>query len=262
MKSLKNWLYPETPLHTVLAIRPLALSVLEEMEVSPYRDANLQIGEACRQAGVAWERFSERLASLTVPARNCDWARLPICHLLDFLTQEHRDFIESFMPAIKSGFTSGEGRKDFLCPLHPLIHAWPALSASLMEHIEAEETFLFPKILRYAYCDKHHQSNPDFSGGSVKVFVAMQLMRNEEKQVIALGKFLDATAFSASAKTRDVPTSGLFHLLQSFQDRLIGHALLEREILFPLAVALEKHVYDANIQGEAPRIPAKNLHFA
>ncbi len=260
MKALKNWLFPETALPTLLAIRPLAISMLEDMQVRPYVVPAVRIGDACKQAGVAWETFLQRMENLGIPARGSDWAHLPICRLLDFLTQEHRDFAETFIPAIKAGFASGEGRKDFLGTLHPLIKAWPAFSASLIEHMAAEEAFLFPKILRYAYCVKHHQVDPDFSDGSVKVFAAVHLMRGEEKQMVAISEFMEATAFSAFAGTMDAPAAGLFHLLETFQARLTEHSRMEREILYPLAEGLERRLYDIYINGGTdPRIANPEL---
>jgi iron-sulfur cluster repair protein YtfE (RIC family) len=43
---------------------------------------------------------------------------------------------------------------------------------------------------------------------------------------------------------------GVHRLLQAFQQRLLEHSRMEREILFPLAGTLEKQVYDRFIEGQ------------
>lgn len=220
--------------------------MLEELEVNPYLAPSSRLGDVCKDARIEWETLVDKVNALPVPARDSDWTQLPISHLLDFLTQEHRDYVDYFIPAIQSGFASGEGRTEFVKALNPMIKAWPEFSASLMEHVAAEETYLFPKILRYAYCAEHHRTDPDFSDGSVKVFAAVQLLRNEEKQMDALSGFLEAAAFTGAMEPSAV---GLLRLLHAFRDRLLEHSRMERDVLYPMAADLEKRLYDAYIQG-------------
>jgi iron-sulfur cluster repair protein YtfE (RIC family) len=259
MSALKNWLFPDTTLLSVLRLRPLALSLLEAMGVDPYMPTGARIGDACRDAGIDWVTLVDRVYALEVPARDSDWKRLPVPHLVDFLTQEHRDFTEFFIPAIKSDFAWGEDRMDFLESLHNMIKAWPGFSASLVEHTTEEEAFLFPKILRYSYCARHHGTDPEFSDGSVKVFAAVHLMRNEDKHLAALGGFLEAASFAGA---KDPSAAGVFRLMQSLHARLVEHSRLERELLYPLATDLEKSLYDTYIQGNPSRIAAADLNFA
>lgn len=250
MDSVNQWLFPESPVGTLIAIRPLSLSILENHGIQPFAMPSRRIGEICKAMGLSWTGFLAEIRDLKVPDRDTEWSRLPLPHLLDFLTHEHREFTRGFLPAIKSAIADGQGSPEFLARMHSLIREWPTFAASLTEHIVVEETFLFPKILRYDYCTRHDHVDPDFSEGSVKVFAAMELLRNEKRQMGALRDFLEATAYSViPLKDYDAAGLALFRLLESFQSKLLEHSRVEREVLFPVASDLEKRLYDRLISG-------------
>lgn len=250
MDSVTHWLFPESPVGTLIAIRPLSLCILEKHGIQPFAIPSRRIGEICKAKGLSWTGFLAEIRDLKVPDRDTEWSRLPLSHLLDFLTHEHREFTREFLPAIRNAIADGQGGPEFLASMHFLIREWPAFSASLTEHIAVEESFLFPKILQYDFCSRHVHVDPDFSDGSVKVFAAMELLRNEKRQMGALRDFLEATAYSALPfKDSDAAGLALFRLLESFQSRLLEHSRVEREVLFPLASGLEKRLYDRLISG-------------
>lgn len=259
MQDIMLNLFPDSRVQSVLALRPLALSVFESMGVNPYTAPQLRLAEACALAGLPWNALRESLAKLPVPSADSPWRELPVRHLLDFLTAEHREFIGTFIPAIKSGFAAGAGRPEYLGPLAPMMAAWPGFSASLIEHIASEEGFLFPKILRYAYCLDHVDTDPGFPDGSVKVFAALHLLRSEEKQGETIRAFLETASFSASFLPEEAPAGGLIHLLSEFHRRLIDHSRLERDVLLPLAESLEKRLYDRHIAGATSRAGRSDL---
>jgi iron-sulfur cluster repair protein YtfE (RIC family) len=252
MEHLKLMLFPETPLQTLLSIRPMAMNWLEKLEINPYTAPSARLEDLCRISGLRWEEFLQDLDALERPDRESDWGKRPLYHLIDFLTREHQVFLHEFIPAIRNSFATGDRLPDFLGPLHPLIVAWPGFSAALIRHISEEETFLFPKIMRYEYCLRHGGMEPDFSEGSVRVFATVQLMRGEQKQVLAIREFLEASRFfQPSEGIQETSAAGVYRLLQAFHHRLAEHSRMERKILFPLAGALEKQVYDRFIEGRA-----------
>ncbi|MEO7425214.1 MAG: hypothetical protein ABI036_08500, partial [Fibrobacteria bacterium] len=71
---------------------------------------------------------------------------------LRLLTDEHREFAHEFIPAISARFTDLDEAGGLTGRLHSLSWDWPDFSASIAEHFELEESYLFPKILRYEYC--------------------------------------------------------------------------------------------------------------
>jgi iron-sulfur cluster repair protein YtfE (RIC family) len=247
--STPQWLFPDTPVSSLLAIRPLSMAVLEKYGIHPSKLPASHIGDICKAKGLAWEGFLAEIGALETPGGNSDWSRLPLYHLLDFLTQEHREFVREFLPAIKNAFNAVQCGPECLENLQSLIGQWTAFAASLIEHISVEESFLFPKILRYEYCLKHSKEDPDFAEGSVRTFAALDLLKNEKKQMRILRDFLEAAAFSALPFGEKEAGVNLFRLLETFQKRLIEHSRIEREVLFALASDLERRLYDRFISG-------------
>lgn len=251
MEHLKLMLFPDTPLHTLLSIRPMIMNWLEKFGINPYSVPSARLEDLGQASGLRWDELLRALKALETPDRGSDWNDRPLYHLIDFLTHDHRIFLHEFLPAIRNSFAAGDRLPDFLGSMQPLIAAWPGFSASLTRHISDEETLLFPKIMRYEYCLRHEGTSPDFSEGSVRDFVTLQLMRAERIQDLAIQEFLDASHFSApNEDLQETAAAGVYRLLQAFQHRLLEHSRMEREILFPLAGAMEKQVYDRFFEGQ------------
>ncbi|MDB5047094.1 MAG: Hemerythrin cation binding domain protein [Fibrobacteres bacterium] len=251
MDSMEKWLFPGTTLGTVLKVRPMAISILEKYGVNPWDPRYPTVGEMCRDKGISLDVFSAEIKSLPVPDRDTDWKRRPIFHLLDFLAHEHRQYLHGLLPAIRHSLAQEyQGDGESLRRLRYLVEEWPAFSAALAEHIHEEESFLFPKILHYEYCLKHKEEHPDFSNGSVNVYVAMQMLGNEKKQMAAVRRFLNEVKFSTAANgAAGCLEEHIEPLLEDLQSRLMAHAALETNELFPKAKFLEKALMDARIAG-------------
>ncbi|MDB5104921.1 MAG: iron-sulfur cluster repair di-iron protein [Fibrobacteres bacterium] len=251
MDSVEKWLYPGTPAATVLRMRPLAISIFEKYGIDPWQPADAAMGDLCASKGISLEMFLSELKALPAPDSDTDWKSRPIPHLLDFLTREHWQFINGLLPSIQHTLaqnhpTSGESLRR----LRYLVEEWPGFSSALVEHIQEEEAFLFPKILEYDYCLRNGCSHPDFSGGSVSVFVAITMLKNEERQMAGIRRFLNEVRFSrASYETQDSMESRLEPLLDDLQIRLLTHSGLETNQLFPLAKATEKAMIELRISG-------------
>ncbi len=75
----------------------------------------------CRGTGLPWDALIQELSSLKFPGKDAEWDRLPLNHLLDFLFQEHWEFLQEFVPAVKNIITAGEVKPDFVGRLVHLI---------------------------------------------------------------------------------------------------------------------------------------------
>ena len=250
MMDHNQWLFADTTLGALLVIRPQAISVLEKFGIEPFKLPMARLGETCQDNGIAWDVFLNEVGKLEVPSKDSDWQHLPLYFLIDFLTHEHREITSEFFPAIRNAIIAEEKNPANLEAKSLLVREWPTFMAALIEHIKSENTFLFPKILRYDYCARHGTVDPDFSNGSVKVFAALHLLMHEQRQTSAVTKFLDAIAFSPPpAEGNDIKRKHLVKILASFQKVLMEHSRLEVDVLFPLATALEKKLYDRVISG-------------
>ncbi len=230
----------------------MTLSILEHYEMDPWDPNYLTIGELCDAKRIGMEEFHAEMKSLPTPDDGTDWKSHPIYYLLDYLTREHWQFVNRILPAIKHAFAEEyTANDDSLHRLRYLVEEWPAFSSALEGHIHEEESFLFPKILHYDYSLRHRGYYPDFSGGSVDVFVALRLLGNEKEQLAVVRRFLNELLFSKSANEPLVSLeSQLAPLLSDLQNRFNNHSALETTVLFPMAKALEKALFNARISGD------------
>jgi iron-sulfur cluster repair protein YtfE (RIC family) len=256
MQGIEAWLFPATPVATVLRKRPGSIALLEKHGMDPYDPALPTIGILCSNGNISWEAFAAGLQSLPEPGPETDWKNQPVFLLLDYLTREHRRFIGEILPSILSALSRQmTGNADSLRRLRYMAEEWPGFSVGLQEHIQEEEEFLFPKLLRYDYGLRHQNRHPDFTDGSVTVYVALQMLRDEKKQMTFIRRFLNEVLFThAVADSSFSPEARLEPLLEDLQFRLLGHSSLETNVLFPWAKAAEKASLDGMIAGNGTAI--------
>lgn len=254
MENPDNWLFPETPTLSVLRIRPMALSLFEGHGMNPWNPKYPCIGPLCASIGLALPAFAAELKALSEPGEDADWKNRPVFHFLDYLTREHSLFTGGLLPAIRSELIREHvGGGESLRRLRYLTSEWPAFSAALTDHIDEEESFLFPKILHYEHCLRKRYGHPDFTTGTVDVYVALRMLGNEKAQMAGINRFLNEVLFSRAAK--DEPgslESRMEPLLEELQARLLAHSALEMNVLFPMAKELEKSLMDTCIAGGKP----------
>jgi iron-sulfur cluster repair protein YtfE (RIC family) len=224
------------------------MALFEKHGLDPWRRPHMGVAETCEAGGVTWDRFALELENLAVPGRDTDWTALPAYHLLDFLRAEHREFAQVYLPALRYALDSiGPRAAGELCLLRDLVRLWPEFASVLSEHMREEDEFLFPKILRQDCALRGGEVDPDFNQGSVRKFLSTQLLRNERD--------LHADMDRIAETLRTAPGNGKFpdgwadSLLREFIARLRAHSRLESEVLGPMAVELERKLYDRGISG-------------
>ncbi|MDQ3003281.1 MAG: hemerythrin domain-containing protein [Fibrobacterota bacterium] len=242
MDSIENWLFPGTAISTVLRIRPLAISVFEKFGIDPWDPKVINLDQLCAANGIPLVKFFEEIKTLPMPGYETKWKTKSVSHLLDFLTRQHRKLIHGLLPIIKQNLTQENvGNGESLRRLRYLVEEWPTFSAALAKHIHEEESILFPKILQYEYCLRHKTNNPDLFSGSLNVYIAQQMVENEKCQMAAIKRFRSEVKFSSASP--EAPGSlevRLKPLLEDLEFNLLNHAGLELNVLFPMAIGLEK----------------------
>ena len=181
------------------------------------------------------------------------WDGVPLPVLLDHLVSDHADIGGTLLPAIEKAVSDLPSRETDPKRLEYLARAWPAFASDLTAHMQEEDTFLFPRLLRYQNFLRHDGPHPDFNGGSVKVFVAIRMLGNEREQMQALQHFLgEWEPGSASGPVGSDEEKRLHGLMLELQERLENHSRIEEKVVFPIASSLEKALYDMAISGSAP----------
>jgi iron-sulfur cluster repair protein YtfE (RIC family) len=252
MGESEQWIFPGMPVLALLHARPAALGVLEGWGIDPWVDPHARLDALAAAKHLPWPAFEAELDALPEVEGDRDWESASIPDLLDHLISDHRDILDRLVPALRIALDRAPSPANDA-------HAgpdgsWKAFAAGLNAHMREEENFLFPRLLHYAYCLRHHGSHPDFDGGSVNVYIAIRLLGNEHKQKEDFQRFLTDQDARFRAMAKGSPEQErIGRLLEEFRERMERHNHLEEKVLYPKARDLEKSLYDSAIAGSAQR---------
>jgi iron-sulfur cluster repair protein YtfE (RIC family) len=248
VSGYEQWIFPGMPVQALLNARPAALKLLEAWKIDPWFDPHASLEALAAAKRIPWNEFEAGLGGLPAGERDGDWQNASLPDLLDHLIADHRDILGRIMPALRLALARATSPSQE-SPARPE-GDWKAFAEGLEAHMREEENFLFPRLLHYAYCLRHHGCHPDFDGGSVNVYIAIRLLGNEHRQMDAFRRFLadQETRLRRSGKG-SLDHERLGPLLAEFRDRLERHNHLEEAVLYPKARDLEKALYDAAIAG-------------
>jgi regulator of cell morphogenesis and NO signaling len=255
MRASEQWIFPGMPVSALLNARPAALGLLETWGIDPWLDPHAHLDALAAAKQVPWPKFESALDELPYLDEDRDWEDATLPDLLDHLIADHRDMLDRIVPALRSELARIPAtEKNPPLDSHA---AWKLFADGLEAHMREEENFLFPRLLHYAYCLRHHGRHPDFDGGSVNVYIAIRLLGNEHRQKEIFMRFLeDQEAHVAGSAIGSPEHERLVPLLTEFRNRLERHNRLEEAVLYPKARDLEKSLYDAAIAGSATASPA------
>lgn len=247
---MRNLIGPGTTLRQLVRIRPLAVTFLESHGMRFWSQLDRSVAHFCEANRVDAEKLLDQAAAVEIPSRFSDWDSLPLCHLLDFLTQQHRDFIQNDMNDIRYHLDllsiplSGEG---FGFPAAQ--REFERLCTDILTHIEEEEGFLFPKILRYEACIKDRSVQPELHQGSINVFLALKNYRADRNFCSSLRSIRERLLSPSISRASASANEEACRLLLQFEERIAEHMDTESNILFPQATDRERSLYNLMIQG-------------
>jgi regulator of cell morphogenesis and NO signaling len=231
--------------------RPMALELFEtEFGALFWNSMETPLGNLCREAGVDVAPLMARISELAIPPEDTDWAAKPIHWLVDHLTLEHDRFREQDMPAI------GEMMNEEKLPAYPdgyvvklLLQEFRHFEADFRKHMAEEEEFLFPKILRNEACYRHRELGPEIHRGSVNLYLKLETHKPEDefkRMIVSIreklrNQHLDRPASEIATRVQAA--------MDAFSERLLIHADLETQVLFPRAGRLEQELYESAAPG-------------
>jgi regulator of cell morphogenesis and NO signaling len=228
-------------LREAIRSRPLAIGLLEEKAGASFwsrLDAPLE--EFCREAGVDFAALGHAIAFLPEALERQDWQSLPLYYLIDYLTSGHRLFrmrdlpdVHRLLENLRIEFPAGNGSLDIL------VREFASFRREFGWHMEEEEEFLFPKILRIEASIRHPELYPEVFKGSIGMFSPRQIQGPEQlfrELVSDLSRRLNGLVSDAVDL---VTAQEAMAALHGYEARLKAHAFLELELLFPRALAME-----------------------
>ncbi len=200
------------------------------------------VKEACAEKGLDVTKIEQELqqADKNPLTRSLPYGDWSLDFLADYIVNTHHTYVHKTLPelrgyALKVAQVHGS-RHPELVTIHHLVEA---INKELTEHMEEEETSVFPFIKKIVAAKKSNDTAAMAQMGSVQNPV--KDMEAEHEQA---GKILESirTISNNYALPQDACASYglLFKMLQDFEDDLFTHIHLENNILFPKALELEK----------------------
>jgi iron-sulfur cluster repair protein YtfE (RIC family) len=229
----------------------MALEVFEsEFGALYWNRMETPLGNLCREAGADVTSIMTRISELSVPADDTDWQAKPIHWLVDHLTLDHARFRDHELPAIDAMMNEEK------LPAYPdgyvvklLLQEFRHFHADFLKHMAEEEEFLFPKVLRNEACFRHRELGPEIHRGSVNLYLKLETHKPEDefkRMIVSIREKLRNQHLDRPATdiAKQVETA-----MDVFAERLMAHADLETEVLFPRAGRLEQELYESAAPG-------------
>jgi iron-sulfur cluster repair protein YtfE (RIC family) len=244
-----NMLSMHTPVRSLLKLRPMAIGVMDKRNIRFWDSLDQPLGQVVN--GEHLPNFLEEVSYQQVPASDSDWTAMPLYFLIEFLTQEHKDFqlqdLADIAHVLDIHTLADSDEAEGLRRIH---RDYLEFVKDFRSHIEEEETFLFPKILRYEACMRDNRVHPEFHKGSVQSYMAMRVSQEGRTLQRTLDTLLDRIRAHALTYEDSFAAHELLGIVANFRDKLVAHRDLEANELFPVAKALEKNLYNLSIGGD------------
>jgi iron-sulfur cluster repair protein YtfE (RIC family) len=238
-------------LREILRARPLAIRVLEgDSGHKCWEHLDLPLAAFCEKLGLDSGSLFLRVNNLPAVPPDTDWPAKPLYHLIDHLTRGHREFRDQDLPSIAGILATGH------LPAYPqgyvvklLVQEFEYFRDEFLKHMDEEETFLFPKIMRNEACFRHPQMGPEIHKGSVNLYLRLENHKPENEFKRMLTSIRDKLRNQMVDESVQALAAKLQSALESFESRLVEHADLETNVLFPLAGRLEQELYEGAAPG-------------
>jgi iron-sulfur cluster repair protein YtfE (RIC family) len=235
----------DTPVITALRMRPRLADNLSAFGATIWEQPHLPLRDLFRNSELV-ERFLALAATLPVPDPGSPWHELPAAHLTDHLTQNHRDFFLVTLPDIAGLFRDWDSLDPEIVDLR---EDFDSFTRGLRQEIESEENHFFPRVLRYEACLRDPAVNPEFNGGSLRVAVAYRRSHTPGLHPDRLRNITERLADTHAASSGNPWAEMLLARLEDFGAQFDQHETLESDTLYPMALEMEKTLYNLSIAG-------------
>jgi iron-sulfur cluster repair protein YtfE (RIC family) len=240
-----------TTLRHIIRYRPMAVEVLEraaQHEMWNHLDHGFH--DFCATLALDQARLHGELVSVEPAHSETDWDANPIYHLIDFLIQHHARFVEMDMPAILhllkvNGIPNFPDKYVF----NLVEQEFLAYREEFLEHIEEEEIFLFPKMMRNEACFRFKGLQPEVYKGSVNLYLASRRRKPEVDFNRALVDMKDKLRNLRVGEATANRLEKIKVTLENFDSKLASHTGMENQFLFPRAGRQEQELYEGIMPG-------------
>ena len=223
---------------TIVSKHPSSARLFEDLKIDYCCNAQLSLAEACDRQHLdlnATLAALQQITSLSVEGDALRSADLSLSELIHHLESTHHAYLHQALPrlqALASEVAAVHGdRNPRLVELRALLEH---LAVELLQHLQQEETVLFPWIQRLDAGEA--ASTPDGSGSAAAAMLQMDREHTE-----AAAELIRLRALSNDYSCPDWASSSYRELmegLRQFEADLHQHVHKENNLLLPRAIAL------------------------
>ena len=205
----------------------------------------LSLMEACMMKGIDHKVVEEKLLNATrnVYINNAlQFSNWNVDFLIDYIINVHHAYLDETIPALKSAMVSFiEGHKKKFPELEKLLMTFTELTNILLSQNKHEEEIIFPYIKQLENTYRRKEVY-----GNLFVRTLRKPVSTLEKENIFIKKLL--SEMELLANNFQFPLNActnhqvIYHRLKEFHGDLVQHKHLEKNILYPKAVNLEKEL--------------------
>lgn len=208
---------------------------------------NKTIKEACDNKGIDYQKVEQALRQLKeteADSEQHNYNQWSPDFLVDYIINNHHHYSRNKLPEIHQyakKVAAVHGRT--YSQLKELYSVFASLHEEMIDHLDKEETILFPYIKQMTEARKKGQQldTPDF--GEAADPIAMMKEEHDEAGD-AMRKIRELTEDFTPPEDACTTFRVLFENLEAFEKDLHKHVHLENNILFPKALELEKSLFN------------------
>jgi iron-sulfur cluster repair protein YtfE (RIC family) len=231
-----------TPIGRIIRLRPAALTILEpESQYGCWSRLDDSLARFCAAYRKDPSDLLARLLGMPPVPADTDWAAVPLYRLIDHLTQNHREFREKDMPSIDALLETQR------LPAYPdgyvvklLLQEFRHFRKEFLKHMDEEEAFLFPIILR----DEARSRHPGLEVGDFQASANLYLRMETHTPEAEFKRMITSIQEKLRHQLMHRPAAELAakvqEALDGFAVKLKAHADLEEDVLSPRAVRLKR----------------------
>lgn len=233
--------YAAMSIGNVLRLRPIAVEILEELTGGRYvNQLESTLSQFCKVEEISEEMLLEKLNHLGPSKIDKDWKGTSLYYLVDYLTEQHREFREVDLPLIRELFSKKTKTPNLTGYLfRSIFQKYCAFEEELLWHITKEEDFLFPKILKTEAYLKYRDLLPDTTFRLSNLFGPTPAELPGEKLMHMLSIILNNIWDQLSLGPDAFLNSDIYSKLETLKDKLVAHENVETNVLFPLSIEIE-----------------------
>ena len=194
--------------------------------------------QACDELKVPVEQVVAELENVTSDSKvSVDFDKMSLSQLAEYIVLTHHDYVKKELPLIysylqKVASKHGDRHPEMLA----VLNAFVELKEDMTEHMEKEETILFPRI-RMVEFYSHENSETQINRSYLEAPIAVMEQEHENAGEL-LSQMRELTNNYTLPGDACTTYKLTFAALQAFEMDLHQHIHLENNILFPKTIKL------------------------